>query len=866
MYTSSRKPPRTAQRLISRMIDESVRYQALGDIEEQYNYICQKSGSRAGWYFYYRQIPAVLPAYLSRTLYGNLTMTRSYFTSAVRNLMRRKAYTVMTISGLALGLAVFMISLLCFNFCFSFDSFHDYADRIYGIVHVLPSAESGERHTAVSPAPLVPAMMRDFPDIEDAVGFVRSGRQIVQYGDKTLYENDIIYAGSNFLTFFTFEMIAGDPATALSEPNSVVLTETAAAKYFGGEQPLGEFLTFDNENSLKVTGILEDIPLNSSIRFDFLVSIKGADDDFILDWSRFSTTVFVRLPENYDAAGFERKFSDFIKRYLAGDPGSEPKRMYLYPLTEFHLKSLHISSSLYIDSYEQLYMAIAVAVIFLLVICFNFMILSTAGYMSRVKEVGLRKVLGSNRRKLIVQYLGESVLTAFFAVPVAILLYEIIMPPFNTYFGEQYDLSLWKSPFTLVYMLCIACAAGIVSGSYPAFFLSAFKPVQVLSGNLRSGRSGSKIRKILIISQFLAAAIFIIFSIVIHNQFGYLINLDLGYNRDRVVVVHLEGVTRSETNALKENIMQHPDIVSIAGAQILPVKWSNTQRVFPEGLEAEETCTMDVYPVDYDFIESLDMQIVQGRSFMPEFGDAAEGDRAHYIINEMAAERLSWSDPVGKELTVYNRTGLVVGVVKNFHFRNLISDIVPAVMYISEDNPRYLYVRFAHNGSATEIREYVASQWRTVLPQIPYESFMLDDYFKDRYADNDRMGYVYGVLGIITVLISCVGLLGLVSYTVERKTKEIGVRKVLGASPAVITRMFMFDFLRLLAIANLIAMPVAYLLLDWFLRYAFAYSIEIGSGVFVFTLAITLFSAAAAVLFRTVRAARANPVDSLRYE
>ncbi|MFC1726534.1 ABC transporter permease [candidate division KSB1 bacterium] len=855
------KPPKIARWLLCRLRNKTDHESLIGDYNEIYQIYLNELGAVKANVWYWKQLFKSLPSLFSNSIYWSLTMFRNYLKTAIRSLSRQKVYSVMNIFSLALGITVFLLTTQIFNFCHSFDKFHKDADRIYGVVEVLP-----EGHNAILPAPMIPAMTRDYPEITDAAYLYDSERKIVKYDNQMFYESNILYVSPNFLLFFSFDMLEGNPNESLKEPNSIVLTEKTAKKYFGDKNPVGEILTLNNTQNFIVSGIVKDVPKNSSIQFDFLVSAENINKQLLQAWDAEMFTCFLKFPVNHGIAALEAKFPDFIDKYLNFDPKKTPERLYLYPLEKFHLKSLHIKSFLFIDSFEQLYFGLVIGVLFLLVVCFNYMSLSTSRYMNRIKEVGLRKVVGADSRMLKFQFIGESVLIAFFAMIAALLFYQILEPILNALWGDVYDLSL-NADFTPVFnLVIIAVAVGLITGIYPAFFLSGFRPSSILSGRLYSGKKGAFLRKFLVVSQFTATGIFIIFSLSLENQIDHLYKINLGYNQDNIFVLPLNNIENYSVAALMEELKRHPEIKNVSGSWILPVNWHNEQQIFPEGTDETSRYLADVYAVDYNFIETLEMRMQEGRSFSELYTDKADGEHAAYIVNKSAANVLNWEDPVGKQLIVNGRKGTIVGILQDFNFRRLFYDTKPAVFYIPPGSPNYILVKFYSSESEAAVLSYIQSGWKKVIPTMPMETFKLKDRFDDMLRDSERVGIMFWWLGIITVLIACMGLLGLVSYNIQRRTKEIGIRKVMGASVSGISGMFLKRFLRMIIVANLISIPIGYVSAKYLLDFAFAYNPEFDIKIYIITLIITLTLSVVAVITRIIRAAYSNPVDTLRYE
>lgn len=787
----------------------------------------------------------------------------NYLKIALRNIQRQKIYSFINISGLVLGLGFFILFSLLADFGFHFDAFHKNAERIFGVVQVLPSGNRGEAHRAIIPAPLIPELVKEFPEIEDATRFFPAGRMKVSNRNESFYENGILFVDSNFLSFFTFQIIAGDQENIFSEPNSVVLTEASSEKYFGMENPIGRSLTLANRIDVTVTGITKNGPENSSIRYDFLVSMETARPLFgwMDDWTVANQSGFVLLHEEYKPELLEEKFSAFFKKHYADGSIDTPKRLYLYPIRDFYLKSLDIDTHMVKTSPMQYVFIIIIAVLLLLVVSINFMNLSTARYVKRAKEVGLRKTIGANRLALVKQFLSESILMSILSLPFAILLYELLRPVFIALTGDDINISLWRTPYPLLLYFGVAVLLGLFAGSYPAFFLSAFKPVHVLKGELHSGKKGGRFRKILVVSQFMCSIILIVMTVVIQKQYLHLFNVDLGFDRDRVIAVGISDEGLPQLEPMKKELMNHPDIVTISSTASLPVSWDTERQVTPEGIPGGNAWTFNTYGVDYNFTECLGIQILWGRSFSHDYSD---GDKC--IINETAVHQLRWEDPLGKRLTLKDRKYTVIGIAKDFQFRDIHYPMSPIVLHLSPEHLNYMLVKCSPSSQLLKVLEYLREQWRVFIPDQPFEYVTLDDYFYRMYRGLEIGAKIMGTIGIIAIFLSCLGLLGLASYATERRTKEIGIRKVLGSSTTGIINSLIKEFLYLVIISNIIAIPLAYLCSKSLTQSITAYTTDIGFGVFILAAFITLITTAVAVTSQTLKAARANPVEALKYE
>ncbi len=502
-------------------------------------------------------------------------MFKSYFLIALRNLKKQKAFSLINIIGMAIGMAGFILFALMAGVKLKADRFHENADRIYSVVQVVQSENKEEQHLALTPGPVAEALRMEFPEIEDIVRIGPGGRMTLKRGDESFFENKILFVDPGFLSMFSFGMAAGDPETALSEPYSMVISEASALKYFGDEDPMGKVLTLDKGIEVTVRGVTRNISRTSSIRFDFLISMETSRvlSGVLDDWTLNRIGTFLLVPEEFDRTRFEERLPSFLAKYFENYPES-PQKMYLFPFLDFRLKSRHITSLVASSSPISVYVTLSIGVLLLVIVSINFINLSTVRYMHRTKEIGLRKVVGAKRSQLIIQFLGESLLLAFIAIPAAILLYEIIHPIFYAYMGNfalvsfnpQVSNSIWNYPFLLQYLVVAAILTGIFSGLYPAFFLSSFQPLHVLKESFKPGRRKKRGSKVMIVFQFAFSVIFIASAGILKSQFGHLWEADMGYNRDRVAVIQLGKESRNKLEVLKTEISRHPDVIQVSAS------------------------------------------------------------------------------------------------------------------------------------------------------------------------------------------------------------------------------------------------------------------------------------------------------------
>jgi len=797
-------------------------------------------------------------------------MFKSYFLIALRNLKKQKAFSLINIVGMAVGMAGFILFALLAGVKLNADKFHENADRIYSVVQVVLPENKEERHLAFTPGPVAEALRMEFPEIGDVVRVGPGGKMTLKRGDESFFENNILFVDPGFFSMFSFKMAAGSPETALAEPFSMVMSEAAALKYFGDEDPIGKVLTLDKNVNVTVTGITRNISRTSSIRFDFLISMETsrALSGVLDDWTLNRIATFLLVPEGFDRARFEERLPAFLAKYFENYPES-PQKMYLFPFLDFRLKSRHITSFVASSDPISVYITFSIGVLLLVIVSINFINLSTVRYMHRTKEIGLRKVVGARRTQLIVQFLGESLLLSFIAIPVAILLYEIIHPIFYAYMGNfalvsfipQVSNSIWNYPFLLQYLVVAAILTGIFSGLYPAFFLSSFQPLQVLKKSYQPGRKKKRGSKVMIVFQFAFSVIFIASASILKHQFGHLWEADMGYSRERVAVIQLEKEARNKLEVIKTEISRHSDVVQVSAAGNVPLVWEPEQPVRPPGVHEDEALTMKAYGIDYGFIEALEMQMKQGRSFSKGFAD-----RHNFILNETAVQKLGWESSLGKQLIVGDQTGTVIGIVKDFLFADIDTEIPPSVLYLDQENLNVMLVKFSSSERFPDLREFMKEQWQGLLPGRPFECQTLAWYSENTFGILTKIADFMNMIGLTAVLFSSLGLLGLATYLVERRTKEIGIRKVLGATSMNIMWKISKEFLILVAVANVVSLGLLHFGWQKVLQTGLVFFTNVNAGTYLFALLVTVFTAFLAVASQTLKAAWANPIESLRYE
>jgi hypothetical protein len=648
----------------------------------------------------------------------------------------------------------------------SYDRFHENANDIYRVESELHLPNAIQKVPA-TPALLAPALKEGFPEVINSTRVKSYEKVQIKADAGSFFEKEFCFVDRSLLEMFSFPLLKGSPNDVLSAPFSLVISEEIAERYFGNTEPIGQILNVENRFDFTVTGILKNIPQNSTLQFSFLTPFETLTrfDERLDDWGRLDFDTYVLLKKNTSFREVNQKISGYVQKH------KPTITLYLQPLTRIHLHSYEGNEGI-----VRVFVFSSVAVIVLLVACINFINLTTARSNDRAKEVGLRKVVGAHRMHLVTQFLGEASLLSFVACMFAIILVEMLVPFFSNLTGKEFTLNN-------IYIFCgligITFIAGAVSGSYPALFLSSFQPIAVLKGTARSGSIGSLFKKMLIVIQFSISIILIISTIVIYKQLNYIRNKNLGYNRDYMVYMPINRELRQEYESLKSTLLQNPNIISVTATSALPLYMANSTVVDGwEGKQSNETFIINTASVDYNFIETFGIQIIQGRNFSKEFStDRLEA----YIVNEEAAKVMGLESSIGKQFSIWGMKGRIIGVMKNFHFRSLHRKIEPLVLMVSHNQYNYTCINTRTNNIFNTMR-FVESCWNRFAPNYPLEYSFLDEALNNLYRTEQRTGIIFSCFTILAVLISALGLFGLATYMVESRVKEIGIRKVLGAS------------------------------------------------------------------------------------
>jgi putative ABC transport system permease protein len=797
-------------------------------------------------------------------------MLKNYLTIAWRNFRKQKTFSLINMAGLAVGMACFILIMLYVQYELSFDRFHEKADRIYRVVaHQPGNVYLGTDHFAVTQAILGKTLKEEFPEVLHATIIDDHNNVLITIGDRSFYEDGMIATNSEVFEIFTFPLLQGDPQAALAEPFSVVLSETIARKYFGAENPLGKVIRYQDKHELKVTGVMKDVPKNSHFHpnmlfsFETVIAISTNKDQFA-KWGNSSYYTYILAASGFEAKAFDAKLSQIVKKYHTEDwrDKENPRRYYLQRLTDIHLYS-HINFDIGKNNdIRYIYLLSGLALIIILTACINYMNLATARSSLRAKEVGMRKVVGAGRFQLLKQFIGESMLLTIAAALTALLIVKLFLPIFSRLVERELTFDLLLQGEMLIGMAVAIFLVGIISGSYPALFLAALQPAKVLKGEIRdSGRS--RLRNALVVAQFAASAALILCTATVQKQMHYIKSKKLGYNREQVLVMRMrDRDARQKFDLIKRDLLENPNFLKVACSGHLPTSIGTSTTLEWTKREGQPEIQSYQSIVDYDFLGVFEIALAEGRNFSQDF--RTDSTQA-YIINEKLRDMLGWDSAVGKPFgTDKKPDGTVVGVMKNFHMHSFREEIHPLFIRLGSSWATYASARISTNDVPGAV-DHMRKVWQKYSANYPFDYFFLDDEFNRMYQAEEKLSAMFGYFTFLAIFIACLGLFGLGSFTAERKTKEIGIRKVLGASLGQLLLLLSKDFVQLVIVANLLAWPIVWYAMNQWLQ-GFAYRTSLNWLMFFLTAAAAVAIALLTVSFQTIKAALANPVESLRYE
>lgn len=812
------------------------------------------------------QLSVILYFRIQESLKWSITMFNNYLKIAIRNLTKYKGFSLINIMGLTLGITCFSLISLYVNYELSFNSFHTQKDRIFRVAINDPGWNyRGSNDFSMTNSILTPTIMEDFIDVEYATRF-RDIWGVIEYNNKI--ETWGYFGDNYFFKLFDFKFKNGNISNALYEPFSIVLTEDLAKKIFGEEDPLNKVIKFNNQYNVTITGIIENIPENSQISFDYILSLSsmakmGYSD--LSNWNKINSRSFVLLKEGVPYHDFEKKLIPLVESHHKYETEDLKPKYFLQPLPDLYLKS-NLNFDFKTGNLKYIYIFSTIAVLIMFIACMNYINCATARAIKRQKEIGIRKSIGAHRSQIIKQFLGESYLITSISAFFALIAIIVILPAFNSFVGKDLDLNMYLNPNIYIGFILLVITVGTISGLYPAILISSYNPVRSLKNIFSSSRrSIISTRNILVLIQFSITIVLLIFTITIQKQLNYIKTKDVGFERENVLITHLNSnVVRSKFQIIKSILLDHPNIINLTNATNTAYKISNVDdaRIKTDN-EIITIPRMNKNYSDHEFINVNKMKIVKGRNFSINI----ESDINNaVIINETAARIAGLTNPIGKMFALkgdeFNKT--IIGVVKDFHFTSFKMDILPVALIFDPNKGNTLSIKIKGE-NINELLEFIKSTFLSFDKEYIFSYWFLDESYNNQYKSDQKLAELLSTFSIITIFIAILGLIGLISYVAEQLTKEIGIRKTLGATVSNIVTLISSEFLVLLVISNIIAWPIGYYIVNNWLQ-EFVYKISLGVNIFILAGAIVLFIAIITMSFQTIKSALSNPVDSLKYE
>ncbi|MFB0566535.1 MAG: ABC transporter permease [Candidatus Aminicenantaceae bacterium] len=798
-------------------------------------------------------------------------MFKNYIKITLRKIKKHKGYSFINIAGLAVGLSCCILILLYIRYEFSFDKYHNDAQYIYRVVREHQGRSVWDNS---SEHPLAASLKENFPEVVKATRVKKNDEVgVVEYNSKRFNEEGIYFVDQDFLEIFTFPLVSGSIHTALNEPFSVLISQEMAEKYFGNEEPVSKILRIkewygERKYDYKIKGVLKNIPENSHFLFDFLLSyntlytLKRGGRDSVETWSYYEPKTYIKLESHTKPIDLEGKFPAFLRKYKGEESVSE--RLRLQPLTDIHLGG-NLRFELETNSdMRYIYLFSAIAFFIVLIACLNYINLSVAWSAKRAIEVGMRKVVGATKVQLVKQFLGESIVFSILALMISVLLVGLVLPAFGYLIERNLTLSLFQDLDMLLVFLGIAVFIGLVSGSFPAFFISSFQPIQIIKGTLRIGsKSAAFFRNSLVVVQFIVSIVLIVCTFVIHNQLSFIRNRNLGFDKEQMVTVYtMDRNLKRNSEPLKRELLKNPEISGVSVSLDLPTTIRRTSTIEWEEQGERRKLGLNYTFVDYDFFNVYDIEVAKGRKFSEDF---SMDEEQAVVINETVARNLGWEDPIGRRFQTQGREWTVIGVIKDFHFKSLHWEIAPLVFLLHEGRGiDYFSIKVSPSNIPSTLG-FIKEKWIEFSPEFPFQYAFLNERIDKIYKAEQKLGKSFNTFTLIALFIACLGLIGLASFISEQKRKEIGIRKVLGADFQSIIVILVRDFVKCIAVAVVIAWPIGYFVMERWLQ-NFVYRTSIGIEIFILSGLLAFVIALTTVSYQSIKDALANPVDSLRYE
>nr|WP_321415477.1 ABC transporter permease [uncultured Allomuricauda sp.] len=800
-------------------------------------------------------------------------MIRNYLKIAWRNLTKNKGYSLINIGGLAMGMACFLMIALYIENEASFDTYHEKADNIYRVVHRYDSEER-ENEQIWGNAPVGAALKNDFSEIEEKVQFSGRSDVLLEYGNNVFQESNCFYVEPQVFDVFSWPLIAGNPKTALEAPYSLVITESAAKKYFGDQDPMGKTMEGvggrAQDGTYTVTGVMKDVPANSHFTFDVLMSMSSfyqTRPNIFEMWGYVDFYTYLLVNDNFDQANFEKKIPAFLEARYPEEESEYYYNFSLEPLKEAYLTSTAARQPGVTGSKSNIYIFAIIGLFILVIASINFMNLATARSMERAKEVGVRKAIGADKKGLVYQFLGESLVMVFISAILGLFLVILSLPILARVTGKVFVLESILNVHILVVYFAMALVTGILAGTYPAFVLSRFKPSKVLKGLISSSQQGVNLRKGLVVFQFSLSIALIASTVIVYYQLGYILDKNLGFDKEQQLIIdfNYDGDIRENLEAIKNEFRQLPEVASVSASRTVPGTHFPAAGTNVESKEGKMVnYSPFLYEVDVDFIPHYKLDVVAGRPYSRNF---PADTISSMVINEAAAKDFGYADPqniIGKKFEQWGKSGTIIGVVKNFNYMSLHEEVAPLTLRLEPTSSRFLALRIKSNDVSAVVPK-IEAIWTDMAPHRPFIYNFLDDSFNKQYDADLRFKDLFTFFSFLAILIASLGLFGLATYSAMLRRKEIGIRKVLGAQAAGIVTLLSKDFMKLVLISILVATPFAWYAMDQWLN-LYAYKVTINWWVFVLAGGIALSVAIITIGFHAIKSARANPIKSLRTE
>jgi len=789
-------------------------------------------------------------------------MLKNLLKIGIRHIRKHPGYSILNIIGLTLGISSALFLIIYVSDEISYDRYHENADRIYRVSSKITETDD-EFTWNVAQIPMGPQVVQDYPEVQSFVRFINMPRSLYKYGDKEYIEEDFYYADSTLFDVFTYKVLKGEVRQAVKDPGKIALTETAAARYFGSADPIGKTL-IAGTSTFEVTGVIEDVPTNSHFRFEAVAARNNLPKQ-LGTWGNFGVFTYLLFPQNFDVKAFETKIQGMYDAHMKTifEPLKIKIEYILEPITKIHLYSTNPGEPEPTGSITYVIIFEIVALFFILIAAMNYMNLATARSASRAREVGLRKVVGSRRGPLVAQFLSESVMLTLISLLISIVLFIILLPKFNLLAGKSFNLAILYSPVVIAAVLGIILVAGILGGSYPAFFLSRFSPLTVLKGEITQGSAGSLFRKILVVIQFTISVAMIIGTLVVFRQLKFLKTMDQGFDQENVLSLQLNQEMIRKYPVLKLALMENDDIKYVTSTNTQIGEGSGKVIFSMETDQGMAQRGINFAVVDHDFVDALGIKMITGRDFQL---DMPSDTLVSVVVNETLANRMGWSDAIGKKVQLGDGAQInarVIGVMKDYHQTGMYNEI-ESLMLVYRERNNIIYIKLSGNNTE-QTMSFIESKWKEVFPDQPFTFTFLSERFNNQFEADEKRGLIFTMFTILAILIACLGLFGLASYMVEHRTKEIGIRKVFGADEGVIIRLISRDFIILVSISIIIAIPVAFFIMsNWLENYV--YRTKIGVSILAGAALLTILLTFLTISYKAYQASVLNPASSIRTE